>query len=46
MKVEKYKDSRFYALHDSDGELVAVTVYKKGAENVKTIIKGLCRELG
>ena len=33
-RVARYPDSRFYALYDGD-ELLAVTVYKKGAEAVR-----------
>ncbi len=32
--VERYRDGRFWALYDR-GELVCVTVYKKGANAVK-----------
>ncbi len=33
-KIQKYEDSRFYAVYDN-GELVAVTVYRKGAKEVE-----------
>jgi hypothetical protein len=33
-RVARYPDSRFYALYDGE-ELLAVTVYKKGAEAVR-----------
>ncbi len=34
-RIEKRCDGRTWALYDADGELVAVTLYKKGAEEVK-----------
>lgn len=37
-------DDRNFALHDGD-ELVCVTVYKKGAVNVKSIIEDLRRTI-
>ena len=33
-RVARYPDSRFYALYDGD-QLLAVTVYKKGAEALR-----------
>ena len=33
-RVARYPDSRFYALYDGD-QLLAVTVYKKGAEAIR-----------
>jgi hypothetical protein len=33
-KIEKYQGSRFYAIYDGE-ELVAVTVYKKGAREIE-----------
>jgi hypothetical protein len=33
-RIARYPDSRFYALYDGD-QLLAVTVYKKGAEAVR-----------
>lgn len=33
-RIEKYQDSRFFALYDLD-ELVAVCVYKKGAKEIE-----------
>jgi hypothetical protein len=38
--VERYRDSRFWALYDGD-ELVCVTVYKKGANAVKERLERL-----
>jgi hypothetical protein len=35
MKVDKYKGGRNWAVYDEAGELVAVTVYKRGANEVK-----------
>lgn len=35
MRVERYKESRYFAVYDGAGQLVAVTVYKRGAEEVK-----------
>ena len=34
MQVVKYRDSRFFAVYDEAGELVAVTVYKRGAQEI------------
>jgi hypothetical protein len=34
MTIERY-GNRFFALYDADGSLVCVTVYKKGAEEVR-----------
>ena len=34
MKIERYKN-RYWALRDHDGTLICVTVYKKGAEEVR-----------
>ncbi|MBI2060644.1 MAG: hypothetical protein HYT87_12815 [Nitrospirae bacterium] len=33
-RVERYDGSRFWAVYDAAGELVCVTVYKKGALEV------------
>lgn len=33
--IERYRKTRFWAVYDA-GELVCVTVYKKGAKAVKT----------
>jgi hypothetical protein len=38
--VERYRDSRFWALYDG-GDLVCVTVYKKGANAVKERLERL-----
>ena len=34
MRVTRYKHSRFWAVWDSDGTLVCLCVYKKGAREV------------
>jgi len=34
MQVTKYRDSRFFAVYDAQGELVVVTVYKRGAQEI------------
>lgn len=39
--VERHRDSRYWALYE-DGELVCVTVYKKGANAVKERLEELC----
>ncbi len=41
IQVTKYGASRFFAVY-IDGELLCVTVYKKGAMNVKEFILGMC----
>lgn len=38
LTVERYRDSRFWGLYES-GQLLCVTVYRKGAETVKTRIE-------
>ena len=38
--VERYRKTRFWAVYDA-GELVCVTVYKKGANAVKARLEGL-----
>ncbi len=38
-RVQKYPDSRFYGVYDSD-TLVCVTVYKKGAKEVERRLIG------
>ena len=38
--VEKYGASRFWAVVDAAGELVCVTVYKRGAEEVVRRLRG------
>ena len=35
MKIDRYGNTRFFALYDADGSLVCVTVYRKGAEEVR-----------
>jgi len=34
MQVVKYRHSRFFAVYDAAGELVVVTVYKRGAQEI------------
>lgn len=41
--VSKYRNTRFWGLYDS-GELLCVTVYKKGANAVKVRLEELSRE--
>jgi hypothetical protein len=38
--VERYRKTRFWAVYDA-GELVCVTVYKKGANAVKARLEGV-----
>jgi hypothetical protein len=38
--VERYRKTRFWAVYDR-GELVCVTVYKKGANAVKARLEGV-----
>jgi hypothetical protein len=38
--VERYRKTRFWAVYDA-GELVCVTVYKKGANAVKTRLESV-----
>ena len=42
MKLEKYKDGRFWAVYDKDNILVCVTVYKKGAKEVIRRLEKKC----
>ena len=35
MRIEKYKQTRFWAVYDNAGVLICVCVYRKGAEEVK-----------
>ena len=44
MSIKKYKNTRYWALYDVDNALICVTVYKKGAENVKRRIQGIENE--
>jgi len=34
MTITRYGRTRFWAVWDADGELICVTVYRKGAEEV------------
>lgn len=38
LTIEKYKETRFWAVF-LDGELLAVTVYKRGAEEIVRTLK-------
>jgi len=38
LRIERYRRTRFWGLYES-GELLCVTVYKKGAETVKMRIE-------
>lgn len=40
MKIERYKGGRFWAVYDEEGELVCITVYKKGAQEVTRRLQG------
>ena len=35
MKIEKWKGGRHWAVYDETGELIAVVVYKRGAEEIR-----------
>ena len=35
--VTRWKSSRFYALYSPGGQLIAVTTYRKGSENIARI---------
>lgn len=34
MKIQKYKNTRNWAIYDTHGDLIAVTLYKKGAVEI------------
>ena len=34
MQIQRYKQTRFWAVYDADGALLCVCVYKKGAQAV------------
>jgi hypothetical protein len=34
VKIDRWSQSRYWAVYDDDGQLVCVTVYKKGAKEV------------
>jgi len=40
MKIERYRKTRFWALYDEAGELICVTVYKRGALEVMRRLQG------
>ena len=35
MKIERYGETRNWAVYDEDGVMICLTVYKKGASEVK-----------
>ena len=37
IKIQKYPDSRYWAII-VDGDMLALTVYKKGAEAIKNVL--------
>jgi hypothetical protein len=39
VKIERYRKGRYFALYDDAGNLVVVTVYKRGAQEV---LRRLC----
>lgn len=43
MEIEKYKN--YWAVYDDKGEMVCVTVYKKGAKEVKRRIELLLKKI-
>jgi len=40
MTITRYGKTRFWAVWDTDGTLIAVCVYKKGAEEVLRRLQG------
>ena len=34
MRIERYQNTRYWAVRDSDGSLICLCVYRKGAEEV------------
>jgi len=40
IEIQRYRDSRFWAIY-LDGELLAVTVYRKGAAAISEAIRRL-----
>ena len=44
-RIERYRRSRFFALYDATGELIAVTTYKKGAKAVKDRLEAQDRKI-
>jgi hypothetical protein len=34
MRIERYQNTRYWAVHASDGALICVCVYRKGAQEV------------
>jgi len=45
MKVEKYLNSRFWAVYDDAGQLICLAVYKRGAYEVANTIEKLQKAL-
>jgi hypothetical protein len=39
LKIEHWKGRRDFALYDDSGELIAVFVYRKGAQTVKDLLE-------
>jgi hypothetical protein len=44
MRIEKYKGSNHWGLYATDGSLICVTVYKKGALSVMQLIQSLMQQ--
>lgn len=42
--VSRYKESRHWAIHDQNGALVCVAVYKKGAAEVTRRLNAAAKE--
>ncbi len=44
--IERYGETKFFALYDADNndELIAVFVYKVGAQNVKRLLEEFFKE--
>lgn len=42
LTIERYKGTRFWAVF-RDGELLAVTVYKRGAQAIVRALEGKCK---
>jgi hypothetical protein len=41
MRIERWKSSRGFALYDENGELICITLYRKGAVEVRRQIQEL-----
>ena len=44
MEIKKYRN--YWALYDEGGEIICVTIYKKGAIEVKKRIEKLLNQIG